>query len=354
MKRELFELSHIQYNHHIKVDLPDDNFLLMDFYRTSYWPEKEALKSIFDIAGKTATMVADSFESALTSKRIDIHAPVKNRPLSVRIKEHNDGTDLVIINYDQQAPLKLGMDTIRILKTHCAADDDHEKAAILYTFVLKDVEDMNTIAKDKHMIDDIVNALDSAIQQRKKRWKREDTWYHQLGINYTTAAINGQSKLTVDNKGGFGKGLDAAYYIGASVFRNTLTPFIEVGGSYKWQNSYGNYGFFRISMSSMPIFERNSSSQYDYYSLGFVKAEFGTLINKSNRSNTWVPLYQTSMGFGYMFGDHPSFKSHQGYSMFWNYSLSSAVRITPQIILLVRNGQDNLIWPGLTISLKVL
>lgn len=356
LKQELFELNTIEYNHHVKVDLPDDNFLLIDFYRTSYWPEKEALKNIFDIAGSTVSKVKDSFKSTLTSKRLDIHAPVKSQPLSVRIKEHNDGTDLVIINYDQQSPLKLGMDTIRVLKTYniVQQDEKSKKASILYTFVLKDIEDIASLSNNSDIIKDVAVKLDSVIQSKRDKWKREDTWYHKLTINYTTAAASGNEQLVVTNKGGFLKGLDVAYYLGASVFRNNITPFLEAGGSYKWENSYGNYEYFRLSFAATPLFERVSASQYDFYNLSFINAEFGTLINKSNHSSKWVPLYQTSIGFGYMLSDHPSLKDHKGYKLFWNYSLSSAVRITPEIIMIDRKGQDNLIWPGITVSLKVL
>ncbi len=353
LKRELFELNKAYHNHHIKVDLPDDNFLLVDFYKMSYWPEKEALNTIFDIAGSTVAKVSDSFKSTLTSKRIDIHAPIKNRPLSVRIREHNDGTDMLIINYDQQAPLKLGMDTIRILKTYEVQKDQEgqvEKALLLYTFVLKDIEDISSISKNEQLVEEVASALDKAVEQKRSKWNREDTWYHSIAINYTAAAIDGKEKLSVKNRGGILKGFDVTYYIGASVFRNNLSPFLEVGGSYKWRTAPGKHDYVRVSISTMPQFERISASVYNYYSLAFINAELGTFID---RKNTWIPVYETSLGFSYMLTDHPSLEPHEGYKIFWNYSLSPSVRITPEIFLLVRKGQDNYVWPGLTVSLKL-
>lgn len=352
LKEELFELEAEQYNHIFQAVLPQDNFLLIDFEKMSYWPETAALQMIFDIASKAVVESRDSFATSLTSKRIDVHVPVKNRPIQLRLNNHDDGTRMLVLNYDQQAPLKLGMDTIRVFKTFAVEKDkwnDEHRSEIQYTFILKDIEEIIKLADNDELIASIAHTFDSVVQYRRNRWKKEDTWYHQIGIRYAPTEMEKDKQLQVKKGRGFLKGLDANYYIGASLFRNSLTPYLEAGGSYRWRGGVGEYNYFRLSFSTLAQFERISEANYNFYNTSFANVELGILVNKID---TWVPIYETSIGFGYMFTDHPSLVPYKGMKMFFNYSLSPAVRITPDIYMLFKKGQENDIWAGITVSLK--
>lgn len=354
LKKELFELQPEEHNHVFQAAMEGDNFLIIDFQKMSYWPDDRVLQQMFDIAAATVIHVQDSFGSTATSKRIDVHVPVKNRPLSVRLTEHGSAKDILLINYDNAVPLKLGMDTIRILKTFDVQKDKDGKemrGEIQYTFVLKEMEDMQGLADDHQLISNIAEAFDGVVQRQRKKWSREDTWYHHLGVRYTQMEIEGDKKLVVDHPAGLFRGLDVNYYIGASLFRNTVTPYLEIGATYKWPGDVGEYDFVGITFSTMPQFERISESDYNFYNTTFIGAEIGTYIN---RTNTWVPVYETSIGFAYMFTNHPSLVPHKAMKMYFNYSLSPAVRITPDIYVLFRQNQENQVWAGLTLSLKVL
>ncbi len=342
LKDELFKLEADEYNHIFQAVLPQDNFLLIDFEKMSYWPDTAAMHLIFDIAAKAVTESRDSFTTSLTSKRIDVHIPVKNRPVQLRLNNHDDGSKMLMLSYDQQAPLKLGMDTIRVFKTYAVEKDkwgDEQRSEIQYTFVLKDIEEIIKLADNHEFITDIAQTFDSVVQNKRSRWKKEDTWYHEVGIRYSPTEMDKDKQLEVKNGRGFLKGLDANYYIGASLFRNNLTPYLEVGGS----------NYFRLSFSTIAQFERITEANYNFYNTSFANLELGILVNKTD---TWIPVYETSIGFGYMFTDHPSLTPHKGVKMFFNYSLSPAVRITPDIYMLFKNGQDNDIWAGITVSLK--
>lgn len=352
LKQELFELEEHQFNHSFKAALPGDNFLLIDFYKWSYWPDTSALHSVFEIAALAAKNAEDSLNNPLTSKRIDVHIPVKNKPITMRLVDHDDGSDMLILNYGQQSPLKLGMDTIRILKTvNIDGEDKDERGEILFTFILKDFRKMVPLAENKTIINDVANTFDEQVNKKREKWNREDTWYHDIHISYSPEETEQEKKLIVENKGGFLKGFDAKYYVGATLFRNTIAPMAEMGFSYKWPSSIGEYAQVRISASSMGHFERINESTFNYYNTVFANIEWGTLVNKSG---TVIPIYETSLGMGYMFSDHPSLRQHKAMKLFWHYSLSPSVRITPEFYILFRENQDNYVWAGLTIALRVL
>lgn len=348
LREDLFELKNEYYNHSFRAALPGDNFLLIDFHKMSYWPDSAFMHTVFETAAQVADGMSDSFKSPLTSKRIDIHMPVKNRPLTVRLNEHTNEANIVMINYDQQLPLKLGMDTIRILKTFAEAGESKHTPQVLYTFLLKDLDDMQSLANDVNAISNTAGAFQTEVRALRKRWSREDTWYHEVDITYNSIE---NRNTTVNRNEGIVKGFDAAYYLGASVFRNTIAPSLEVGGSYKWPVANGNFMQVGISLTTLAQFERNSESDYNFYNTNFVNIEFGTLVNKTN---TLIPLYETSLGIGYMQTDHPSLIPHECMRLFWHYSLSPSMRITPEIFVLFRENQENYVFPGITVSLKIL
>lgn len=351
LRETLFELEAYKQNHIFQAVMPGDNFLLIDFYRMSYWPDSAMLPMIFEAAKKAATGVSDSFANALTSKRVDVHMPVDNSPLQVRITDHHNA-DMVVLQYGQQSPLKLGMDTIRILKTVAVTKDkegNEQRDEIQYTFILKDIDEIIKLADNKQLIADIARTFDREVQYRRSRWKREDTWYHTMGIRYTAT---GDRKTEVKKEMGFiSKALGVTYYLGASVFMNNVTPNIEIGVSYRWPGDIGEYDYVRFSTSTLAHFERNSERQYNFYNSSFLGFELGSMIN---RTDTWIPIYETSIGMAYMFTDHPFLRQHKAVKMFWHYSLSPSVRITPEVFLLFRNNTNNYIFPGITLSLRLL
>lgn len=353
LKEELFELSAYQYNHIFQVAMTGDNFLLIDFENMSSWPDTTVLPAIFDIARTAVEKTMDSFANSITSKRIDVHVPVNNTPLQLRITDHRNA-DMMVLQYGQQSPLKTGMDTIRILKTMSVKEDregEEQRSEVQYTFVLKDLSEIIELADNKDLTSDISHTLDSVVTYRRSRWKREDTWYHTVGIKYVPAAQGDNEKLTVKKYPGFFKAVDVSYYLGASVFRNSVTPYLEIGVSYKWKGDVGQYDYVRLSVASIAQFERITPAQYDFYNTSFLGLEIGSLINKVD---TWIPLYETSLGMAYMRSDHPSLEPHEGMKLYWHYSLSQAIRFTPEIFVLFRKGTYNYVWPGITVSLKLL
>lgn len=356
VKDRLFNLSEDKQNHFFKVALPDDNFLLIDFYRMSYWPDSSDLQTICDIAASTVDNVQGSFDNPNTSKLVSIHAPASNKPITVKLKDNDDGSELMVISKGESSPLKVGMDTVRVLKTYKRSMDKKEDKEVLaqiqYTFILKDLSDMSVIAGNKAIIKDVVHTLDNVVKDKRNKWNKQDIWYHKIAVDYMPMETENSKKLVITNPepAGIFKGLDFGYYIGATIFRNTVAPSLEAGGSYEFPIGGKEHVYFRASLVLIPQFERVSQSQYDFYNTNFACAEFGTIIN---RPNSAVPIYTTSLGFGYMFSDHPAFENNRGYKMFFHYGVTPSIRVTADLYLLDIEGPDDHVWSGLTVAMKL-
>ncbi|MEZ5017863.1 MAG: hypothetical protein R2800_12470 [Flavipsychrobacter sp.] len=354
IKKTLFHIDHLDKNHFIKVTLPNDNFLLIDFYRMSYWPTPSDLQSVCDIAAGTVDNVSDKFKDQDASKWLGLHVPMNNKPVMVQLKEHNDD-GIFVVDGQESAALKIGMDTVQVLKTYKKNTGRNkeleELAQIQYTFVLKDISDMQVIANNKALIADIVHTLDSVVAAKRSRWKKEDIWYHKVGIAYEPMETDKSEKLTVTNRGnGILKGIDVDYYIGASLFRHKLTPNLEMGVSYKFPDNKTEYTYFRASFVTLPQFEQVNTARFDFYNTVSFNAEIGTIIN---RKVSQVPIYNTSIGFGYIMSDHPSIEPHNMYSMFFHFGVSPAIRVTGNLYLLDMKGQDNQVWSGITVAMRL-
>lgn len=355
IKKKLFHLDKRQYNHSFSITLPDDNFLLIDFYRMSYWPDSSDLQNICDIAANAVEQVQPSFDNDQTSKFIGVHIPEKDRPVTVMSRENNDGSELVVISKGTASPLKVGMDTVRVLKTYKTVKDPLEETDVLaqvqYTFILKDLSDMDVLANNKAVIYDVINTLDSVIHQKRNKWKKQDTWYHKIGITYKPMERESKDKLKVTNPSyGIVKAFDFGYYIGAALYRNDLVPSLEVGLSYKFP-VMGHESFYtRASLVTLTQFERATQSRFDMYYTGFICAEIGSIVD---RPNSGVPIYTTSLGLGYMISDHPVNKSHTGYKLFFHYGVTPTLRVTLDFYGLKNDRGETDAWSGITFAMKL-
>lgn len=357
IKKSLFHLEKADKNHFFKVTLPNDNFLLIDFYKMSYWPETSDLQSLTSIAANVVEKVSNNFKNPDASKWLGVHIPVKNEPVTIQLKEHDDGSKLMVIGANKTASLKVGMDTVQVLKTYKRNTGKNknleELAQIQYTFILKDISDMSAITNNKAMIADIVKTIDSVVAKKRDKWSHEDIWYHKIGIAYEPMETDKEKKLTVKNTGvtGIMKGLDVDYYFGASLFRHTIIPSLEVGVSYKFPDTKTEFTYLRASLVTLPQFEKINTARYDFYNTVSFNAEIGTIINKRNSR---VPIYTTSIGFGYIMSDHPSLKQNNTYTMFFHFGISPAIRVTGNLYLLDIKGQDNQVWSGITLAIRLL
>lgn len=357
VKQELFELDSRGINYYFKAVLPGDNLLIIEFDKMSYYPGKEALQQIIDKATEAVTAIEDSFKHATASRRVDVHLPLKNEPMTVRIKEHTDGSEMIVISNKQQAPLKIGMDTVRILKNfeERKKKDSSFVTKVQYTFLLKDARQIKELQKNTTLIENIATAFDTEVTKQRAKWSREDTWYHAIGIRYDPGKENRDEQVKVNKIPGVARAFNTNGNMGVTLFNNTLAPYLDIGYTYKWPVSLEEYTFARASFSAFYIFEQQPNKDVKLYGVPFINAEMGTLLNKKN---TIIPVYQVSIGLGYKIDGKNTrgYKPTEGtmFRLFFNYSLSKAFTFTPEFYYRPIPGKDNdLFFGGVTLTVKL-
>lgn len=349
VKQRLFELDTLDVNYYFRANLPGDNFLVMEFKKLSYWPGKGNLEQIFKTARDVVYGVRDSFSHPGTSKRIDIHMPIKDEPLTARLFEHNEGGNLLVIKNGESAPLKIGMDTIRVLKTYSETTRKKDKrlAQVQYTFIVKDLEQITVLAGNS-IIDSIDNVFSSLVEEKSRKWSQDDMWYHNMDVVYDPLAAGKKKRVEIKSVPGFFKGMDVDMNIGISLFRNTLAPNFDIGITYKWLAKEKDFTYVEFSLSSITFFDSWYTTDIGGADVSFANLEIGSMYNKKN---TLIPLYRTSVGFGYKVSDYFPVSvfgqgyvyqlfTGQGYRIFFKYSLSKAITIMPDFYIF-RN--DNII-----------
>lgn len=347
--KTLFEVDTLDINYYFRANLPDNNFLTIEYKKMSYWPEKGLMKQVFTTARDVVSNVADSFAKPGTSKRIDVNIPINNEPLSVKLVENPASGNVLLIGNRGNMPLKLGMDTIRIVKTFgkIIKKKYESLVQVQYTFILKDLEQINKLANDQ-LIDSIETAFDNLVEQKRKKWLFPNAWYNGLDAVYDPYNAKAKKTMVTESRGGFLNGIDVAANIGVSLFRNELAPTIDYGLTYKWLRQNKDYMFVGVSVSSMGTFER-VGNKMNVYDVSFINAEIGAMFSKPH---TLVPLYRASLGFRYLvqndFTD-PTLPG-RGHSLFSKYSLSRST----SVCLDLYNFEPEEVYFGVSIYFKIL
>lgn len=366
VKKNLFELDTLDIRYYFRSDLPENNFLTMEFEKLSYWPAGKSISKIFTAARDVVTGLRDSFAKPGTSKRIDVYMPLKDEPMIVRYTEHNDNGNLVLMNKGGNMPLKLGMDTIRIMKTYndTTGSKNVALARIQYTFILKDLEQIYTL-DNSYVTDSVQTTFDKLVNDKRETWQKQDAWHHTMDAWYNMGDNSG-SRLTVRSSTGIMKRVDLDGNIGMSLFRNTIAPNFDLGVSYKWLNKQKDYYFVQLSGSNISFFDQGNVFGLQASNILFLNLETGTLFNKKN---TLVPLYKASVGVGYkvtqafaytvLGGNYYTLFVGRGYRIFFKYSLSKAITVMPDLYIFsdprVINGPPiNTRFVGVTVYFRLI
>lgn len=351
IKERLFNLDTLDINYYFRANLPGDNFLVMEFKKLSYWPGKGQLREIFQAAKDVVKNTADSFRNPGTSKRVDIHIPSKGEPMTVRLYEHNDRGDLLVVQKGEQAPLKVGMDTIRVMRTYAEITEKKDKklVQVQYTLILKDLEQVKTLVNNT-AVEDAENTFDSLVNSKRKKWSNQDLWYHAIDAVYNPVETKPKKRLQVDGALGLLRGYSVDINVGVSLYQNMLAPSLDYCINYKWLKKNKEFSYIGLSMSALYFFQKTTTGT-TAYNLTFINLESGTLFNKTN---TLVPVYKTSIGIGVLVPNEYSLPGSEdgGFSMFVKYSLSKAVTISPVFYFPADENQSPFI--GLTANFKIL
>jgi hypothetical protein len=297
----LFSLDESDVNFHFTVALPGGNFIIIEWDRLSYWRDKADLQNIIAIAKAYESQIDDSFHEKTSAKLIGLHLPVGNNPVTMMYSEHSAGSNVMIFKDNRPEPLKMNMDTIRVVKTldEKVVKSKTELVQLQYTFLLKDIGQIQSLDNDPALIEKIAYTFDSIVMKYRRRWSAQDSWDKNLTVNYYPLQQKHQLTAVVNNAGPNGKSytpLEIEYNLGISLVRSTLCPYVDGGISYKWPTVKKSFLFARVSYSAFIENVMQTPTAYNVYDEAFVNGEFG--VQQDTRINS-VPSYQLSFGYGH-------------------------------------------------------
>lgn len=345
----LFSLDEKNTNYRFTAELPGSNFLIIEWGQLSTWQDKGDLQHIIALAKQYYSGIQDSFTGSTSAKRLDIHIPISGEPATVMYCEHAVANKALLVKGKIQAPLKMNMDTIRILRTLSEKEIRKETKLMQmqYTFLLKDIDQIKTLEENKMMTDNISHTFDSVIVEYRKRWYKQDKWTHNLNVNYHPLSNDPKKRVDVkrlreeDNSGRFYKASEVEWRAGVTLLHNTLCPVLDLGYSYKWQSKEVEYSYVRGSLSQ--IYQlRSGSSGNPPNSISFFNIEYGWLKNKKN---TFVPIHGASFGLGYAYNPkntsyyNPLFEEHI-VRAFFSYKVSKLMTVNLDNFSYLQHGNS--------------
>ena len=342
---KLFDIAE-PVNYHFTIELPDANFMIIEWNHLSDWQQKDNVKKMISMAKTCFSKVEDSFKGSTSAKRMDIHIPIENEPVTVRFHEYDVSNNVLLIKGNLLAPLKVNMDTLRLLKTtgKKAVYKQEQLEQVQYTFLLKDISQIKNIGNNDALIENIANTIDSIVNKHRDKWHNQNLWNHNLTVTYHPLSDDSKKRLisndpvrglhikkitTIDEDGRYYKALDGDENIGITLFRNSLCPYIDLGFAYKWPVSTQNYAYVKAFFSGFNEFTPDKETLNLY---GFVNVEFGIWENKKN---TTIPVYLLSLGIGHDLGsfNNDNFDPQHPINMFRlfvNIKPSKLFTITPE------------------------
>jgi hypothetical protein len=334
----LFNLEELGVNYHFTAELGGGNVAIIEFNRLSDWSNKGELEYIISTAQKYYAKVQDSFKHATTSKRLDLHIPLENEPVTARMFEYMPNNSIVLLKGDMQSPLKLTMDTVRVLRTtnEISVHKKKQFVQMQYTILLKDIDDIQDLAGNKALLANVEDKFDSVVRAYRIDWSNQNKWTHNLNVTYYPLGTDPRKQLSVkrirtdDENGKFYKAFEWDFGVGLTFFRNTPCPLVDWGLSYRWPTRSNQYVYLRFSNTTFSNIVWKDT-YYNAYGVSFGNLEFGWMKNKTY---TRIPLYKASIGFGFsqnLKGNNtyfdPTLDEYFG-KMFASYSLSKIFTVT--------------------------
>jgi hypothetical protein len=355
----LFNLNDDGIKNHFTINIPGGDFLLVEFNTLSDWRDTGAFHNVMAATSIVLDKYKESLRNQLSGKSIYIHIPISGQPITSKFTQSFDNSNLISIEGTDASPLKIGMDTIRILKNIGTkkTDDGVQTVQIQYTFLLRDINRFKEVASNNEWKLQTATILDSVVLAYRKKWSSQDAWYHRLYVNYDPTAKD--QKLIVNQKVREDDKVFPEYDMltvstgfGASLIRNTLCPSVDFGLGYYFYSDKQILTFTRLSLYTFARFEERADKSFETFATSFVNLEIGS---ESNNKNSKLPFYSTSIGFGYklvtkeQINRDPSM-SYNMYRLFFNYGLTKSIMITPEFVTNFKTKEKSNGWFGLSIK----
>jgi transcriptional regulator len=321
IRPQMFELSPNRYNHHINVALPNDGTLQVDFLRLSDWGEQNRIAFMASTAKTHVSALKDSFKSNYSTKLVAINIPIDEELVSVKYGEDMSQRNQMVWKNGEYYQLKTGFDTIRIIKnigTRKKPLSDSGLIQMQYTFILKDLSDIQSIASDPILLERIGKDMDSVIFAYRKKWGKQDMRGHYLNVDID----NERAKKTVVKSSNnvkyfFRNHIGASVAFGGTVFRNNVSPYFDISLAYLFPSNTNMHDFIGLSISSFSQFTLNNYDRtYNLTSL-----EFGVC-----QKNISLMQKKTSFTVGILTSDY-EIKDEMWMSIGVNYGINSYLSV---------------------------
>ena len=352
-RSRLFTLPEHDTNFYFRADLPGDAFVTIQFNRLSYWQEG-TLPDMVATANAAWQSVKDSFASATSARRLAVHLPPSGYPAVAAIREWGAEEPTLLLSSGRSQPVRLAVDSIVILKSGVASGRDTAATQIAYTFLLKDMSEIESLAANTELVANLSQTFDSLVAATRALWKKPDASFHQLEAQYDVhKGIYRSPTLRINRRGSI---LDRFEYngeFGGSFVAGDMAITSALRLSYYLPPSPGETGQRFVALSSSSLaFTYVESDKLRIRGLVFLNAEFGSLF--SGRESP-IPLYRTSIGVGYRITSQNAGPYDLRYRLFFNYSLSKAITIMPELYLTSRKVQEdnNQLFYGIGLSIRL-
>lgn len=368
----MFRIPEEDLKYNFTTVLPDGNYLMIGFRRLSDWRPEANLKGMIAIAGHVLEGYRDSLDSRDGTCKLEIHVPVDHTPVISSFSSRSAHTRLVTESGGARSLLKIGMDTVRILKNIVVRPSSEEEmeeemlVQVQYTFLLKDIRQLLRLSRDTQWISGTAMVYDSLVDARRRKWKRQDAWYHYMYVKYDQneqdpkKRIQTRTSLRSDEHLYGNRVMNVTCGFGALLVRNDLCPNIDFGLTWNCYSDREATMFTRLSLNSFMRYEEQPDKRFRPYTTSFLNGELG--IRSAGSRSRVMPFYQFSIGFGYFIDFNtgrnkdlrdPSISARQ-YKIFFNYALSKTVIISPEIVGDGREwGKQGSGWMGLGVHFRL-
>lgn len=349
----LFSLPAGDSNFFFRTDLPGDDFLLIRFNRLGTW-QPGTLPDMVAAAQQAWAGVRDSLRSPTATRRLAVHLPPSGYPAIVAYREWGAESPTLLLKNGSAQPLRIASDTLVLLKT-LPATGATPAPQIEYTFLLKDLGDIDDLAAAPALLDNISQKFDSLVAATARRWKRPDAEYHQLSAQYDVRnGIGPAAGFRSFRRGSLYDRFEYGSDLGASVLSGILVNTAVLRESYYFNAREARArqkNYVAVSLSALNLISVVSRDELVIRSLSFLNVELGALYGSVFDD---LPLYRTGLGVGYRISDYNAGPYDFRYRLFFNYSVSKALTIVPEFYSnFKKQGEGGIGAYGLGVSLKL-
>ncbi len=356
----IFSLPHGDTQYYMRVNLPDDNFLIIRFGRLSYWKDK-SLPAIVDGAHMAWQQLKDSFKNPAAARRLAMYVPDGTQSAVAACKEYPDEAHIVLLDGKTPEPLRVAMDSISIVRAYGPPRPESGLIPrVGYLFLLKDMNDIEELAKDEALINNISGVLDSLVLATRNRWKDFDHERHNLDAMYDVRkGLSGPMILTTAKPFRRFWRYDPIAEVGASVLAGSITGYSSFGLRFHFSGlttDWGGHGweltqYFGAAYSVVNFFDRENNKLH-MSTLQFVNVEYGRADLKKNQLN---PVYVSTFGIGYRIRAKDPAPYDLRYRCYVKWNLTRSITLTPQTYIIPEtNGEKAKCIVGLDLSVRFI